>query len=315
MLAMSIVGMLVKLVGFSEILRYVASFTNNQRHFEIGYSDAHGSRVKVYIFTAVLSAGQYDIPIQAEPPYLFLRHTGRAWSAEYFCHGAVAMEQSPNQPLRCLTVQNEDTTRLARDTFGVFLRFTSEAAFSIPPPDPRHPYPNTPTPSLVPSISNISLSHLNSAFFPSCRIGVVLAAVGMPFSRTQIPVTSPITRRVLDEDVHAIYQKRNKALGHGYQLSEARDIFDIHDNNMSDVGLVVGLKYFRAAFTLTVVADKIWRIGLAKMAQSTSYYVKNIFSSSYGSDRPSFFIWYPKGTPASEKKLLHKVCPHTADLC
>lgn len=43
------------------------------------------------------------------------------------------------------------------------------------------------------------------------------------------------------------------------------------------------------------------------MALSLTYYVKNIFTSSYGKDRPDFFLWYPKGTPASEKKLLRKV--------
>ena len=35
--------------------------------------------------------------------------------------------------------------------------------------------------------------------------------------------------------------------------------------------------------------------------------VRDIFASSYGKDRPDFFIWYPKGTPASEKKLLFKI--------
>ena len=43
------------------------------------------------------------------------------------------------------------------------------------------------------------------------------------------------------------------------------------------------------------------------MASSISYYAKNLFKSSYGKDRPDFFIWYPKGTSASEKKLLHKL--------
>lgn len=43
------------------------------------------------------------------------------------------------------------------------------------------------------------------------------------------------------------------------------------------------------------------------MASSVSYYAKNLFKSSYGKDRPDFFIWYPKGTSASEKKLLHKL--------
>lgn len=40
------------------------------------------------------------------------------------------------------------------------------------------------------------------------------------------------------------------------------------------------------------------------MALSLSYYVKLIFASSYGKDRPSFFIWHPKGTPAGEKKYV-----------
>lgn len=43
------------------------------------------------------------------------------------------------------------------------------------------------------------------------------------------------------------------------------------------------------------------------MALSLSYYAKNIFKSSYGEDRPAFFIWHPKGTPMSEKKLLFKL--------
>ena len=43
------------------------------------------------------------------------------------------------------------------------------------------------------------------------------------------------------------------------------------------------------------------------MALSKGYYLKNIFSSSYGENRPKVFLWYPQGTPGSEKKLLHKV--------
>jgi MFS transporter, ACS family, pantothenate transporter len=43
------------------------------------------------------------------------------------------------------------------------------------------------------------------------------------------------------------------------------------------------------------------------MALSLSYYAKNLFASSYGKDRPDFFLWYPKGTSASEKKLLFKI--------
>ncbi|ROV93145.1 hypothetical protein VSDG_07384 [Cytospora chrysosperma] len=40
---------------------------------------------------------------------------------------------------------------------------------------------------------------------------------------------------------------------------------------------------------------------------SISYYARNLFASSYGKDRPSFFIWHPKGIAASEKKLLFKI--------
>ncbi|KAH7027452.1 MFS general substrate transporter [Microdochium trichocladiopsis] len=43
------------------------------------------------------------------------------------------------------------------------------------------------------------------------------------------------------------------------------------------------------------------------MALSLSYYATNLFRSSYGKDRPDFFIWYPKGTTSAEKKLLHKL--------
>lgn len=43
-----------------------------------------------------------------------------------------------------------------------------------------------------------------------------------------------------------------------------------------------------------------------KMA-SLAYYAKNLFASSYGKDRPDFFIWHPKGLPTSEKKLLFKI--------
>ncbi|KAJ4417039.1 hypothetical protein N0V82_006393 [Gnomoniopsis sp. IMI 355080] len=41
-----------------------------------------------------------------------------------------------------------------------------------------------------------------------------------------------------------------------------------------------------------------------------SCYVKRLFASSYGTDRPEFFIWHPKGLPVSEKRLLFKI-----DLC
>ncbi|KAL2280780.1 hypothetical protein FJTKL_12292 [Diaporthe vaccinii] len=40
---------------------------------------------------------------------------------------------------------------------------------------------------------------------------------------------------------------------------------------------------------------------------SLGYYAKNLFASSYGKDRPDFFIWHPKGTSSSEKKLLFKI--------
>lgn len=40
---------------------------------------------------------------------------------------------------------------------------------------------------------------------------------------------------------------------------------------------------------------------------SLTYYAKGIFASSYGKDKPDFFIWHPKGLPASEKKLLFKI--------
>ncbi|KAH8658249.1 MFS general substrate transporter [Xylariales sp. PMI_506] len=43
------------------------------------------------------------------------------------------------------------------------------------------------------------------------------------------------------------------------------------------------------------------------MALPISYYVKNLFASSYGKDRPKFFIWYPEGTTKAEKKLLFKI--------
>jgi MFS transporter, ACS family, pantothenate transporter len=43
------------------------------------------------------------------------------------------------------------------------------------------------------------------------------------------------------------------------------------------------------------------------MVLTVSYYVRNLFASSYGKDRPKFFWWYPEGTTASEKKLLFKL--------
>lgn len=36
-------------------------------------------------------------------------------------------------------------------------------------------------------------------------------------------------------------------------------------------------------------------------------YVKSLFASSYGTDKPKFFIWHPKGLSARDKKLLFKV--------
>ncbi|KAI9731234.1 MAG: hypothetical protein M1834_005427 [Cirrosporium novae-zelandiae] len=35
--------------------------------------------------------------------------------------------------------------------------------------------------------------------------------------------------------------------------------------------------------------------------------VKTLFASSYGKDKPKFFIWYPEGTTKKEKKLLFKI--------
>ncbi|KAH9902102.1 MFS general substrate transporter [Xylariomycetidae sp. FL2044] len=47
---------------------------------------------------------------------------------------------------------------------------------------------------------------------------------------------------------------------------------------------------------------------LADMANlSLSYSAKNLFASSYGEDRPGFFIWHPRGTPRREKRLLFKI--------
>ncbi|KAK9771406.1 hypothetical protein SCAR479_11885 [Seiridium cardinale] len=43
------------------------------------------------------------------------------------------------------------------------------------------------------------------------------------------------------------------------------------------------------------------------MSLSLSYYIRNLFASSYGKDRPKFFIWYPEGTSSAEKKLLFKI--------
>lgn len=40
---------------------------------------------------------------------------------------------------------------------------------------------------------------------------------------------------------------------------------------------------------------------------SLAYYARNLFASSYGKNKPDFFIWHPKGLPASEKKLLFKI--------
>lgn len=44
----------------------------------------------------------------------------------------------------------------------------------------------------------------------------------------------------------------------------------------------------------------------ASMA-SLSNYAKKLFASSYGENKPEFFVWHPKGLPASEKKLLFKI--------
>lgn len=44
-----------------------------------------------------------------------------------------------------------------------------------------------------------------------------------------------------------------------------------------------------------------------KLYQPNMSLIREVFASSYGKSRPDFFIWYPKGTPASEKKLLFKI--------
>lgn len=36
-------------------------------------------------------------------------------------------------------------------------------------------------------------------------------------------------------------------------------------------------------------------------------FVQDAFKSSYGSEKPKFFWWYPEGTPAKERKLLTKI--------
>ncbi|RDW87312.1 hypothetical protein BP5796_03006 [Coleophoma crateriformis] len=36
-------------------------------------------------------------------------------------------------------------------------------------------------------------------------------------------------------------------------------------------------------------------------------FIGSLFASSYGKNKPKFFIWYPEGTTKSEKKLLHKI--------
>lgn len=43
------------------------------------------------------------------------------------------------------------------------------------------------------------------------------------------------------------------------------------------------------------------------MSLSLFYNAKNIFASSYGKDKPDFFLWHPRGTPSTEKKLLFKI--------
>jgi ACS family pantothenate transporter-like MFS transporter len=43
------------------------------------------------------------------------------------------------------------------------------------------------------------------------------------------------------------------------------------------------------------------------MAKASSY-LRHLFSSSYSDEeKPGFFIWHPKGTSSSEKKLLFKI--------
>jgi hypothetical protein len=36
-------------------------------------------------------------------------------------------------------------------------------------------------------------------------------------------------------------------------------------------------------------------------------FIRLLFSSSYGKDKPKFFFWYPEGTTKAEKLLLHKI--------
>ncbi|ROW06049.1 hypothetical protein VMCG_04488 [Cytospora schulzeri] len=40
---------------------------------------------------------------------------------------------------------------------------------------------------------------------------------------------------------------------------------------------------------------------------SLAYYIRNIFASSYGKNKPKFFFWHAEGVPTSEKKLLFKI--------
>ncbi|KAF4119483.1 MFS transporter, ACS family, pantothenate transporter [Geosmithia morbida] len=43
------------------------------------------------------------------------------------------------------------------------------------------------------------------------------------------------------------------------------------------------------------------------MTLSFSFFLKHVFSSFYGKDRPKFFLWCPEGTTSSEKWLLFKI--------
>lgn len=40
---------------------------------------------------------------------------------------------------------------------------------------------------------------------------------------------------------------------------------------------------------------------------SLSNHARKLFASSYGENKPDFFIWHPKGLSASDKKLLFKI--------
>lgn len=43
------------------------------------------------------------------------------------------------------------------------------------------------------------------------------------------------------------------------------------------------------------------------MLTSFFKHARRVFASSYGEDKPEFFIWHPKGLSAGDKKLLFKI--------